>query len=165
MMQEWYTVKMTIQANINTGEYDTLVAWSDIVIKMWQEKMMKLDVWETGQLYDSFTHTVLSQANGDIRKISFFFNVYGMWVNYGVGKEIARGNDGDLGFTPVRKRKVWHSKVFYREVEKILAYVNWKYGATSAEIIKKSMDFEGDGSIMEAIKKYDFSYWKKHFQG
>jgi hypothetical protein len=152
-----------MQPNVNTGEMDTLMAWCDIVIKMWQEKIMEMNVWETGALYESFQHLVNAQSNGDIRKMSFFFNVYGMYVNNGVGREISVGNPGDLGFTPKRQRKRWHSTVFWREVDKITRYVNWKYGKGALEIINDSMREEGDDKIAEAMKEFDFAYWKKHF--
>jgi hypothetical protein len=152
-----------MQPNVNTGEMDTLMAWCDIVIKMWQEKIMAMDVWDTGALYDSFKHHVNAQANGDIRRISFFFNVYGMYVNDGVGREVSTGNLGDLGFTPKRKKKRWHSSVFWREVDKITRYVNWKYAKGALEIIGESMSEKDNDSIAKAMKEFDFAYWKKHF--
>ena len=85
-----------MQPNVNTGERDTLLAWCDIVVKMWQEKIVALNVWDSGDLHESFKNHVNTQANGDIRKMSFFFNVYGMYVNNGVGREIGVGNSGDL---------------------------------------------------------------------
>lgn len=156
-------IRMSIQPNIHTGEYDTLMAWADIVVKMWQEQIMKMDVWESGSLYDSFVQHVMTQSNGDIQKVSFFFNVYGMYVNHGVGKEIYVGNPGDLGFTPKRKRKRWYSRVFYKEVLKIIKYVNWKYSKAGLEIINEAMSKEEKSNLEEALSKFDFSYWKKHY--
>lgn len=156
-------IQMSTQPNVNTGEMDTLMAWSDIVIKMFQEKIMKLDVWETGALYDSFQHHVNTQANGDIRKISFFFNVYGMYVNNGVGREVFAGNPGDLGFTPRRQRKKWHDSIFYKEVYKLTQYITWKYTKAGLEIIDSAISDKREKTIEEAIKQFDFAYWKKHF--
>lgn len=152
-----------MQPNVTTGEMDTLTAWSDIVVKMWQEKIIQLDVWESGELYDSFQHHINTQANGDVRKISFFFNVYGMYVNDGVGKEVYVGNPGDLGFTPKRKRKRWHDGVFYREVYKITQYITWKYSKGALEMISSAVENKKEDAINKAMREFDFAYWKKHF--
>jgi hypothetical protein len=156
-------MQMSTQVDVHIGEMDTLLAWSDIVIKMWQERIMKLNVWETGQLHESFQHHVVTQSDGDIRKISFFFNVYGMYVNNGVGKEVYAGNSGDLGFSPKRQRKRWYSSVFWREVDKITRYVNWKYSKAGLEIINSSINEKDRNSIENALREFDFAYWKKHF--
>ena len=50
-------------------------------------------------------YELLVNAGEDIEKIEFSFRLYGFFVDMGVGKEVSRGNSGDLGFTPTRKPK------------------------------------------------------------
>ena len=44
------------------------------------------------------------------------FLEYGLWQDYGVGRETPRGNSGDIGRAKVRQRRPWFSKRYYASV-------------------------------------------------
>lgn len=123
---------------LNKGE--TLAAWSDIVLKIWHEKIVDLKVWETGDLNSSLLHTLMSNAGTDADKVEFSFLLYGVWVDMGVGHEISVGNSGDLGFTPVRKRKEWYSRIFYGQVMKLREIFMEKFGESAAKQVVSAMN-------------------------
>ncbi|MFK5855236.1 MAG: hypothetical protein QM503_03830 [Bacteroidota bacterium] len=123
-----------------------LHAWAQMMINIWQEKILLLKVWETGELYDSFISHVLIHSGGDAAKISFAFKYYGFYVNAGVGNEVSVGNDGDLidvarynvkkeRFELDRKAKPWFDKGWYRSVYALRRDVARIYGDNIAKNI------------------------------
>lgn len=124
-----------------TGTHDpsaTIEAWADVVIKMWQNKIIELNVIDKGYLLQSFINHVVRQAGGNTEKIDFMFRKYGIFADMGVGKETKRGNSGDLSGITVtnwkgkqalkRVPKPWYSRVFFREVSKLREYLAFMYG-------------------------------------
>lgn len=94
-----------------------ILAFNSTMIQIWQERITLLDVIDTGALLSSpialpiradgrFFEVTLSQA----------FLEYGLWQDYGVGRETPRGNSGNLGRTKVRQRKPWFSRKYYASV-------------------------------------------------
>lgn len=110
---------------------DTLQAWSDIVIKIWREKIVALKVWDSGDLYKSFVNTVRVQSGGDRTKINHMFSQYGIYADMGVGKELYRGNSGQIGKGVVRAPKMWFSRVWYREVMRLRELIAERYSGES----------------------------------
>ena len=86
-----------------------VAAFNDTMIKIWQEQITLLGVIDTGQLLE--VH--LSQA----------FLEYGLWQDYGTGKEVPRGNSGDLGKPKVRKARHWFSRKYYMSVMNIKEFM------------------------------------------
>jgi hypothetical protein len=123
-----------------TNKEETLSAWADIVIKIWQAKITELKVFETGELYRSLLSTLTVGAGNDVEKIEFSFNLYGKFVDMGVGREIERGNTGDLGFTPVRREKPWFSKVLYWQVMRLREILMDKYGRDAVNTVVFSIN-------------------------
>jgi hypothetical protein len=114
---------------------DFYQGWADIVLKLWKRKILDMDVWYSGQLYESLVSHVVTQSNGDVAKIEFFFLYYGRFSDMGVGREVFRGNEGDLGFSPKRKRKMWYSNVFWGAVKDLSRIVAEKYGKDASKRI------------------------------
>lgn len=94
------------------------------MVKIWKEKIVLLDVIDTGALLSSpaplklitdnqFTTVTLSQQ----------FLEYGVWQNYGTGKEVYRGNPGDIGRPKVRKKKPWYFRKYYGSVLNIKEFM------------------------------------------
>ncbi len=121
------------------NEKETIRAWADITLKIWREKMTELKVWESGALYESLKNALFTAAGNDVDKVEFSFKLYGIFVDMGTGREIFKGNDGDLGFTPVRQRKEWYSRIFYREVMRLKEILIEKFGEGVAEQIVFAM--------------------------
>ena len=97
-----------------------VMAFNDTMLKIWQEQITLLGVIDTHSLLRSpialpvrtdgrFFEVGLSQA----------FLEYGLWQDYGTGRETPRGNSGDVGRDKVRKRRRWFSRKYYASVMNI----------------------------------------------
>jgi hypothetical protein len=128
------------QADIN----ETLKAWADIVIEKFRAKITELKVYDQGYLDESLMYELLVNAGNDIEKIELSFKLYGIFVDMGVGKEISKGNRGDLDFTPTRKPKPWYSLKFYGQVMKLreLLLENYSRAITFSLINTLQTDFD-----------------------
>ena len=127
------------QSGPQLNQAETVAAWADITLKIWREKITELKVWESGALYESLKNALLMAAGNDVNRIDFSFKLYGIFVDMGTGREIFKGNDGDLGFTPIRKRKEWYSRIFYREVMRLKEIISEKFGEHIANTIVYAM--------------------------
>ena len=92
-------------------------AFNATMIQIWQERITLLDVIDTAALL----HSPLAlpvRADGRFFEVSLSqeFIGYGLWQDYGVGRETPRGNSGDIGRKKVRKRRPWFSKKYYASV-------------------------------------------------
>lgn len=120
----------------NTQLSETVLAWADIVIRNWEEKIHKLHVTDSYQLLNSFQHHVVLNANGDPLLVEFAFNFYGKFADMGVGKGtnlVEQGNG-------LRKVKPWYSKTFFSEVKKLGEILAEKYARNAALIIVENID-------------------------
>ena len=106
------------QAQAEREKY--VLAFNDTMLKIWQEQITLLGVIDTHSLLRSpialpvrtdgrFFEVGLSQA----------FLEYGLWQDYGTGRETPRGNSGDLGHEKVRGRRRWFSRKYYASVMNI----------------------------------------------
>ena len=66
--------------------------WTDMMVKIWQENMLRLKIFDTGRLYNRMTGTV-TDASGLVT-ICHQFLLYGIYVARGVGNGYRRGNSG-----------------------------------------------------------------------
>lgn len=134
---------------------ETIKAWADVVIKMWESKILLMDVYDTGTLYNHFVSHVLSNSGGDVSRIDFIFGMYGIYADMGVGKETARGNSGDLGSVAKfdekyqatrlkRQPRLWYSTVFFREVMKLRFFLEHEYGRQAALALSEGMSINFD---------------------
>ena len=87
------------------------------MIKIWREQINLLGVIDTGQLYRS-TLAVGMNADGKFVSITLAqsFNAYGLFQDYGTGRETPRGNSGDIGRDKVRRRRRWFSRKYFASV-------------------------------------------------
>ena len=92
-------------------------AFNGTMIQIWQERITLLDVIDTGNLLRSPLSLPI-HADGRFFEVSLSqqFIEYGLWQDYGVGRETPRGNSGDIGRAKVRKRRPWFSKKYYASV-------------------------------------------------
>ena len=89
----------------------------------WRERLMKLRVYDTGNLYRSITGTV---RHGNPTLIEHRFAYYGIYVALGTGNGYKRGNGGDLKFLkfedpkhPHREKRDWFNKKYYSSVMRL----------------------------------------------
>ena len=113
-----------------------ILAFNQTMIQIWQERITLLDVIDTGALLRSplslpvrtdgrFFEVTLSQA----------FLEYGLWQDYGVGRETPRGNSGDIGRAKKRQRRPWFSKKYYASVLNLRDFLGENIGKEFQGII------------------------------
>lgn len=113
-----------------------ILAFNATMIQIWQERITLFDVIDTGALLRSplslpvkadgrFFEVTLSQA----------FLEYGLWQDYGVGRETPRGNSGDIGRTKKRQRRPWFSKKYYASVLNLRDFLGENIGQEFRGII------------------------------
>ena len=110
------TAPLTV-AQAQDARQKYILAFNATMLEIWKERITLLEVIDTGLLLRSplalpvkadgrFFEVTLSQA----------FLEYGLWQDYGVGRETPRGNSGDIGRRKVRQRRPWFSKKYYASV-------------------------------------------------
>ena len=92
-------------------------AWNETMLHIWQERITLLEVIDTGRLLASPVALPV-RADGRCVEVTLSqeFLEYGLWQDYGVGRETPRGNSGDIGHAKVRQRRPWFSKRYYASV-------------------------------------------------
>ena len=92
-------------------------AWNETMLRIWQERITLLEVIDTGRLLASPVAMPV-RADGRFVEVTLSqeFLEYGLWQDYGVGRETPRGNSGDIGRAKVRQRRPWFSKKYYASV-------------------------------------------------
>lgn len=118
-----------------------VMAFNDTMLKIWQEQITLLEVIDTGQLLAS-PRSLPVRADGRFFEIglSQTFPEYGLWQDYGTGKETPRGNSGDIGREKKRKRRRWFSKKYYASVMNIRDFFADNLGKEFQGIIADSFD-------------------------
>ena len=121
-----------------------VMAFNDTMLKIWQEQITLLGVIDTHSLlrsptalpvrtYGRFFEVGLSQA----------FLEYGLWQDYGTGRETPRGNSGDLGREKVRGRRRWFSRKYYASVMNIKEFFADNLGKEYQGILSDIFDDKG----------------------
>lgn len=120
---------MAINGPIPTKEF-VINQWAKITIERLIEKIQKMKIGRTGELEKSIQYHIISATGGDISKIEFLHEKYGMYIDMGVGNGMPLGSRRALGDDEFfrkrnsrgqlhhkqRKPKVWYSKTMYSEV-------------------------------------------------
>ncbi len=118
-----------------------VAAFNTTMIKIWQEQITLLGVIDTGRLLRS-PIAVRSSTDGKVSEVhlSQAFLEYGLWQDYGTGKEVPRGNSGDLGHAKVRKARHWFSRKYYMSVMNIKEFMADSLGQQFQGIIAEALD-------------------------
>lgn len=92
-------------------------AFNDTMVSMWRERIALLGAVDTGALYRSVVASMF-HISGDATDFTMEWEYadYGVYVERGTGREVAKGNSGDIGRPKVREAKPWRSKAFYSSV-------------------------------------------------
>lgn len=115
---------------------ETVKAWAEIVLDIWDDKIVKYQVMETVALANSLMHHVITSSNGNPELVQFFFNYYGKFVDMGVGK----GTDLQHATFSNRKKKPWYSKPFYSQVLRLSQILAEKYAHKGAMAIVENVN-------------------------
>ena len=122
-----------------------VTAFNDTMLRIWQEQITLLGVIDTGALLAS-PKSLPVRADGRFFEVglSQSFLEYGLWQDYGTGRETPRGNPGDLGRAKKRKRRRWFSRKYYASVMKI------------KEFYEENIGREFCGLVSNALSRRDF---------
>lgn len=113
------------------------------MLNIWREQVTLLGVIDTGMLLSSIRESHFS-APGDFKsaKYEWLFNEYGLWQNYGTGREVYRGNPGDIGRAKVREARPWMSKKFYSSLMNIKEFMADNLGREFLGIFSEALDYD-----------------------
>jgi len=116
-------------------------AFNDTMVKIWKEKIELLDVKDTGQLLSSVVPLSL-KTDAEFLNVSLSqeFLEYGVWQNYGTGKETPRGNGGDIGRVKKRVAKPWYFKKYYGSAMNIREFLADNLGQQWCYICSECFD-------------------------
>lgn len=115
-------------------------AFNNTMISIWKEQIALLGAVDTGALYNSVMD-VRTDADGKFTSVTLEqrFLLYGIFVDAGVGKEVPRGNPGDIGRDKVRKRKRWFSRKYYASVMNIREFFADNLGKDMALTVSNAL--------------------------
>lgn len=116
-------------------------AFNETMLKIWKEQMTLLDVIDTGALLASPKSLPL-RADGQFIELglSQSFLEYGLWQNFGTGKETPRGNKGDIGRKKVRQKKPWFSRKYYASVMNLRDFLADNMAKEFVGVVAQSLD-------------------------
>ncbi len=112
---------------------ETLEAWADIVLRLWEERIKRLKIGDTNQLLQSLNQHVYRESGGDPDRVDFTFEYYGKFVDMGVRKGVSLAS----GRT---NPKPWYSKTFYSQVKRLGDILQEKYAQRAAIAIVENLD-------------------------
>ena len=115
--------------------------FNDTMLKIWQEQITLLGVIDTGALLAS-PKAFPVRADGRFFEVGLTqaFLEYGLWQDYGTGRETPRGNSGDIGRAKKRKRRKWFSRKYYASVMAIKEFYESNIGDTFTGIISDALN-------------------------
>lgn len=116
-------------------------AFNRTMITIWCEQITLLNVIDTGRLLRSLKALPV-RADGRFIEIglSQSFLEYGLWQNFGTGKEIPRGNSGDIGRERKRQKKPWFSRKYYASVMNLRYFLADNIAHEFVGIVARSLD-------------------------
>ena len=121
-----------------------VLAFNDTMLKIWQEQITLLGVIDTHSLLRSPTALPV-RTDGRFFEVglSQAFLEYGLWQDYGTGRETPRGNSGDIGRDKVRQRRRWFSRKYYASVMNIKEFFADNLGKEYQGILSDIFDDRG----------------------
>ena len=116
-------------------------AFNDTMLRIWKERITLLDVIDTGALLASPKSLPL-RADGRFVELSLSqtFLEYGLWQNFGTGREIPRGNKGDIGRERKRKKKPWFSRKYYASVMNLRDFLADNLAKDFVGVVARALD-------------------------
>ena len=113
--------------------------------KIWAEQVVLLGAVDTQHLLWSVRANVgQSVTDKDVRAVEqqWEFLEYGLWVNYGTGREVSRGNPGDIGRDKVRQKKVWFSTKFFASFMNMKEFMADNLGKEFLGMVSNAMSYD-----------------------
>ena len=131
-------VKSEAQASEERKKF--VMAFNDTMLRIWQEQITLLGVIDTGALLSS-PKALPVRADGRFFEVglSQTFLEYGLWQDYGTGRETPRSNSGDIGRAKRRKRRRWFSRKYYASVMRLKEFYESNVGRTFCGILSSAL--------------------------
>ena len=121
----------------------SITAFNNTMLKIWREQITLLDVIDTGRLLNS-PKSVQTTADGRFIEatLSQAFLEYGLWQDFGTGKEIPRGNPGNIGRNRKRKPKPkrWFCRKYYASVMNLRDFMTDSIGQEFVDVVARVLD-------------------------
>lgn len=132
---------MNGQTNDEEARRKYVLAFNSTMLQIWQEQITLLGVIDTGRLLNSVKALPVS-ADGKFIEIglSQMFLEYGLWQNYGTGREIPRGNSGDIGRERRRQKRPWFSRKYYASVMNLRDFLAENIGKEFTGVVARALD-------------------------
>lgn len=117
-----------------------VTAFNDTMIRIWRERITLLGVIDSGALYRSVTPTHLT-INPDATIISAGqrFRTYGIYVNYGTGRDTPRGNPGDIRRPKIRRPRQWFDRKYYASVMNLRDFLAENLSLQTVSVISAAL--------------------------
>jgi hypothetical protein len=121
----------------------TVEAWADIVIREWVKMAATLGIAPDHPLTtERFRYFLTTQADGNIARITFTFDYYLKFVNWGVGRGVTIENRDTLivaGKTS-RRRRPWYDDVFPKQLNILGHLLSERYAQRTVAMIKTTLE-------------------------
>lgn len=135
-------------------------AFNGTMIDIWKEKIVDMGVMDTKSLLNSVAALPV-RADGRFSEVVLVqcFLEYGLWQDYGTGREVWRGNPGDIypgqkGRKKVRERRRWFSWKYYASVFKLRDFIADNMGREFIGVMSDIFD--------EKRMKASTAFYKNH---
>lgn len=117
-----------------------VTAFNSTMIKIWKERIALLGVIDTGALYRSVV-ALSTYADGKYYSVTLSqsFNLYGIFVDAGSGRNTPIGNPGDIGRDNPRRPKRWFSRKHYSSVMNLREFYADNLGKECANVISNAL--------------------------
>lgn len=115
-------------------------AYNDTQVRIWKDRIRILKAVDTGSLLRS-PLPGLKLYNDDISdvRLSQSFLDYGIWVNFGVGREMPAGKRLPEGSSPRRRAKRWFDRSFYRSVANLRDFMAESFGRSAVGLVANAL--------------------------
>lgn len=89
-------------------------AFNKTMLQIWEEKLILLKVMDTATLLKSVDEEE-PKHDSEYRSVGYEFQflTYGLFQNWGTGREVPRGNTGDIGRPKVRVARRWFDRKYF----------------------------------------------------
>lgn len=123
--------------------YKFLTSFYLTMVKIWEERITLLGVIDTKALLWS-VHGVASKLDKEWKEAEYKWSYleYGIWNNYGTGREVYRGNPGDIGRDKVREARKWMSVPLYASVMNLKEFMADNIGKEFLGIVSDALDYD-----------------------
>lgn len=116
-----------------------VTAFNDTMVKIWRERLLRYNILDTGALYSSVAkvRTTMDAKVLDIT-LEQCFNEYGLFVDRGTGRNTPKGNPGDIGTDPNRKRRAWFTRSYWRSIHNLQEFYADSVGKDFCDVVSNA---------------------------